>query len=221
MSEIIFALDCSNRWTCLGLMIDGQEAGERNVDLGRRQAAELPVLTEEFLTEKNLTVRDLTAVGVTVGPGYFTGIRIGMAYAAGLACSLGVNAIPLSSLELTLRSFSDWNRGLKAPLIAASRELAFSSAWLDGRQVLPEKERTREELLTELEKISSDFRMCAVKDPRLFAGEEAGVNFIPCPSGLAAARMVFQYRASAVAPDALRARYLREPGLGRAKIPAM
>ncbi len=202
-------------------MIDGQEAGDRNVDLGRRQAAELPVLTEEFLAEKNLTVRDITAVGVTVGPGYFTGIRIGMAYAAALACSLNVNVIPLSSLELTLRSFSDWDKGLKAPLIAASRELAFSSAWLDGRQVLPEKERTRGEVLAELEKISPDFRMCAVKDSRLFAGDEEGVNFIPCPSGLAAARMAFQYRDAAVAPDALRARYLREPGLGRAKMSAV
>ncbi len=219
MSEKIFAIDCSNRWTCLGLMIDGQAAGERNVDLGRRQAAELPVLTEEFLAEKNLTVRDITAVAVTVGPGYFTGIRIGMAYAAGLACALGVNAIPLSSLELTLRSFPNWDRGLKAPLIAASRELAFSSAWLDGRQVLPEKERTREELFAKLIKISPDFDMCAVKDPRLFAGNEEGVEFITSPGGLAAARMAFQYRASAVAPDALRARYLREPGLGHAKLP--
>ncbi len=216
MNEVVFALDCSNRWTCLGLMINGQDAGERNVDLGRRQAADLPLLAEELLAEKNLTVRDITAVGVTVGPGYFTGIRIGMAYAAGLACALGVGTVPLSSLELVLRSCPDWDRGLKAPLIAASRELAFSAAWLDGRPVLAEKERSRGELLDELAKNSSDFEMLAVADSRLFAASSPnGVKFISCPSGRAAARMAWQRREESVKPDDLRARYLREPGLGR------
>ena len=49
MSDVILSIDCSNRWSCLGLAVDGKIAGERNLDLGRAQAARLPLLVAELL----------------------------------------------------------------------------------------------------------------------------------------------------------------------------
>lgn len=216
MSESLLACDCSNRWSCLGLAVDGEVRGALNLDLGRGQAAQLPLMVEKLLSGEGLKLSDLSVLAVTTGPGYFTGIRIGMAYVAALAYALGIEVVPISSLEVVLRSFPDWNSGLKAPLIAASREAVFSSAWLDGRPVLEEKERTREELLDALKPFSSDFRLCSVRDKRLFAASSCeGVIFAEHPGGAAAALSAWEKRHLRIKPNMLRARYLREPGLGR------
>lgn len=70
MSDVILSIDCSNRWSCLGLAVDGKIAGERNLDLGRAQAARLPLLVAELLAGCGLNVRNVTCVAATVGPGY-------------------------------------------------------------------------------------------------------------------------------------------------------
>lgn len=216
MSEVLLSIDCSNRWSCLGLSVGKRIAGESNLDLGREQAARLPLAAAELLARHSLKMQDLTCVAVTVGPGYFTGIRVGMAYAAGLAFALGIRVVPLSSLEALLRSCPGWNCGVKAPLIAASRERAFSSAYIDGCLTLAEKERTYEELLSELHRISCDFKMWSVKDARLFVTSACtGVQYIMNPSGAAQAALALERRDTGIKPDELRARYLREPCLGR------
>jgi tRNA threonylcarbamoyladenosine biosynthesis protein TsaB len=63
----------------------------------------LPAETEKFLTENSLAFRDLTAVGVVVGPGSFTGIRLGIAYAKGLAIGLGVPVVSVNAFEIYLQ----------------------------------------------------------------------------------------------------------------------
>ena len=216
MKDTILSIDCSNRWTCIGLAIDGKTVG-RDCDLGRAQAAQLPLLVEELLASEKLRLGDLTALAVTVGPGYFTGLRIGLAYAAALAFALSLEVVPLSSLEAVFRSVPDRDIGLKAPLIAASRELVFSSAYLDGKPVLDEKERTREQLADGLAPIG-DAEMWAVDDARLFANDaeaRKSVHIIENPSGAAMAALALERIDTKLKPDELRARYLREPGLGR------
>lgn len=219
MSNVLLSIDCSNRWTCLGLAVagaSGVSVGERNNDLGRAQAAKLPVLVEEMLAVRGLNVHDLTAIAVTVGPGYFTGIRIGIAYAAALAFSLNIKVIPLSTLEAVLRSCPKWNEGLKVSLVAASRELAFSSAWLNGKLVMDEKERSYDGLCGDLKTFSMHPELWAVRDVRLFASvPNAKVNLIQNPSGAAMATLALGRSSEMLKPDELKARYLREPGLGR------
>ena len=213
---ILLAFDCSNRWSSIGLWADGRPAAEFNADMGRRQASELPCATQKLLQTKGWAISDLNALAVTVGPGYFTGIRIGMAYAAGLACALGIDIVPLSSLEVLLRSLPQWDTGVKVPLIAASRERVFSAAWRDGVPLLPEKERSRDELLSELGECAPQAELWAADDPRLFAsGGRESVKFVECPSGAAAAQLARENIDKSIKPDGLRARYLREPGLGR------
>lgn len=213
---ILLAVDCSNKWSSIGLAIDGRPAAERNCDLGRKQASKLPLEVARLLEENGVTFSQISCLAVTVGPGYFTGIRIGMAYVAALACALGKNVVPLSSLEVLLRSLPDWDRGVKVPLIAASRERVFSAAWRDGVPVLPEKERSRAELMSDLGPDATSCELWAVDDARLFAdGDRSDVRIAPCMSGAAAALLARERVDGSLRSEGLRARYLREPGLGR------
>ncbi len=63
------------------------------------QAERLLPLLEEMLAEAGLRWADLTRIGVGIGPGNFTGTRISVAAARGLALSLRIPAIGVSALE--------------------------------------------------------------------------------------------------------------------------
>lgn len=71
------------------------------------QAERLMPLLDEILAEGHVTWRDLAALGVGVGPGNFTGIRIAVAAARGLALSLGLPAIGVSRFEAVAAGVPD------------------------------------------------------------------------------------------------------------------
>lgn len=72
-----------------------------------KQSIALPVEVEKFLQENNAKWSDLTAVGVVVGPGSFTGIRLGIAYAKGLGLGLNIPVIPVNAFEIYLHDTPD------------------------------------------------------------------------------------------------------------------
>ncbi len=67
--------------------------------MAKGQAERLLPLLEEILAEAGVGWRDLAGIGVGTGPGNFTGVRISVAAARGLALSLGVPAIGVTRLE--------------------------------------------------------------------------------------------------------------------------
>lgn len=96
----LLAVDCCLRLTGVALCVDGEIIDSLQQDLGRRQSGELPIMTEKILRANNLNFADINYIALTNGPGYFTGIRVGAAYASGLAYAAGAKIIPVSSLEM-------------------------------------------------------------------------------------------------------------------------
>lgn len=72
-----------------------------------KQSIALPEQAEKFLAECGAQWSDLTAIGVVVGPGSFTGIRLGIAYAKGLALGLNIPVVPVDAFEIYLRATPD------------------------------------------------------------------------------------------------------------------
>ncbi|MFQ6778396.1 MAG: tRNA (adenosine(37)-N6)-threonylcarbamoyltransferase complex dimerization subunit type 1 TsaB [Alphaproteobacteria bacterium] len=72
-----------------------------------KQAVALPIETQKFLDDNNVAWSDLTAIAVVVGPGSFTGIRLGIAYAKGIALGLNIPVISINAFELYLAEFPD------------------------------------------------------------------------------------------------------------------
>jgi len=67
-----------------------------------KQATALPTAVAEIMKQNNISMSDLTAIGVIVGPGSFTGIRLGIAYAKGLGIGLNIPVVPVNIFELYL-----------------------------------------------------------------------------------------------------------------------
>ena len=72
-----------------------------------KQSTALPAAADEFMTECGVKWSDLTAIGVVVGPGSFTGVRLGIAYAKGLGIGLNIPVVPINAFELYLAATPD------------------------------------------------------------------------------------------------------------------
>ena len=72
-----------------------------------KQSVALPAVTQDFMNEFGAKWSDLTAIGVVVGPGSFTGIRMGIAYAKGLAMGLNIPVVDINAFELYLAAAPD------------------------------------------------------------------------------------------------------------------
>lgn len=67
-----------------------------------KQAITLPTAVNDFMAKNNVKMSDLTAIGVIVGPGSFTGVRMGIAYAKGLGIGLNIPVVGVNLFELYL-----------------------------------------------------------------------------------------------------------------------
>ena len=94
----ILAFDTSGPW-CAVALLRGDDVLTRVEDMARGQGERLMALVQEVVTDAGLTFADLTAIGTGTGPGNFTGIRISVAAARGLAMGLNIPAIGIDGFE--------------------------------------------------------------------------------------------------------------------------
>ena len=65
-------------------------------------ATSLPIMTEKILATLSLEFSDLDSIAISMGPGSFTGLRVGLSYAKGLSLALDIPLIPISTFDLLL-----------------------------------------------------------------------------------------------------------------------
>lgn len=81
---------------------DGACLAERHEEMVRGQDARLPAIAQACLNDAGKAFADLERIGVVTGPGSFTGIRVGVAFARGLALALKIPCIGITTLEAAL-----------------------------------------------------------------------------------------------------------------------
>lgn len=95
----VLAFDCSGQGCSAALTADGRLLGQRRASAERGQAQLLLPMIAGLLEECGMGWPELGLIGVTVGPGSFTGLRIGLAAARGFALAAAVPVCGVSSLE--------------------------------------------------------------------------------------------------------------------------
>jgi tRNA threonylcarbamoyl adenosine modification protein YeaZ len=95
---LVLAFDTSAAH-CAAALLCGELLIQRSEAMDKGQAERLVPLLEEVLVEAGLGWHDLAAVAVGTGPGNFTGVRIAVAAARGLALGMGIPAIGVTRLE--------------------------------------------------------------------------------------------------------------------------
>ncbi|HVU01296.1 MAG TPA: tRNA (adenosine(37)-N6)-threonylcarbamoyltransferase complex dimerization subunit type 1 TsaB [Polyangiaceae bacterium] len=94
-------------------------------------------LVGETLREAGLEKTDLDRLGVGIGPGSFTGVRVGVALAQGIALGLGRPLVGVSSLRAMCRAVPGETPGARCAVLDARRgELFFAAYAADGRELV-------------------------------------------------------------------------------------
>lgn len=96
---IILAFDTSAAHCAAALLSGDRILASKREEMTRGQAERLMPLLEECLREADLAWADLTAIGVGIGPGNFTGIRIAVSAARGLALALDIPAVGVDGFD--------------------------------------------------------------------------------------------------------------------------
>jgi tRNA threonylcarbamoyladenosine biosynthesis protein TsaB len=98
---LLAAIEVSTRISSVALLdiITGEEMGEMDLPPDWESSSTLIPALEALLAEKGMTAQDLDAVAVSIGPGSFTGIRVGIATAGGLCMPSNLLAFGISTLD--------------------------------------------------------------------------------------------------------------------------
>lgn len=95
----LIAIDTSTD-ACAAAVVDGDSIVLLSEIVGRGHAERLMGMIEAAMGEAGLKPADLDRIAVTVGPGSFTGLRVGIAAARGLALAIGKPAVGIGTLEV-------------------------------------------------------------------------------------------------------------------------
>ncbi len=128
---IVLALDTCLE-ACSGAIVDdGRTVAERMEMMARGHQERLAPLVKGLFAEADLRFTAIELIAVTVGPGSFTGLRVGLAFAKGLALALGRPCTAVGSLEALAASAE--GGGLCVPVIDAGRGAVFFQVFDAGR----------------------------------------------------------------------------------------
>lgn len=104
---VILALDSTAPSASAAIVKDGKLLSEMFLNVGLTHSVTLLPLVKNALELGELNINDIDAIAVNSGPGSFTGVRIGVALAKGLAQPANKKCIPVSTLEAIAYPFTD------------------------------------------------------------------------------------------------------------------
>ncbi|MGH6931323.1 MAG: tRNA (adenosine(37)-N6)-threonylcarbamoyltransferase complex dimerization subunit type 1 TsaB [Dongiaceae bacterium] len=102
----ILAFDCSAAACSAALWRDGGNRAYRRKPMMRGHAEAMVPMILEVLADAGIRFEDLDAIAVTVGPGSFTGLRIGLSVARGIALAAAVPVIGVTTFAAVAESIS-------------------------------------------------------------------------------------------------------------------
>ncbi len=137
----ILNIETSSTVCSVSLCKNGELISLKEINDGFTHAENLHVFIEEVLKISNISVKELNAVAISKGPGSYTGLRIGVSAAKGLAFSLNVPLIALDTLQIMTNSalIKD-DAAVYCPMIDARRMEIYTAVYDKDLKQLKETE---------------------------------------------------------------------------------
>ena len=175
---ITLALDTSHPTGSVAIASNGVVLGEARFAAPSSHLVELAKSVERLLASNHLTIRNVDRVAVVLGPGSFTGVRIGLAFAKGLAAA-GKELVATGSLHLLAWPLIEDVSGLVCAMVDAKRGEVYAAGYERAQtrryedpatmaEVLPARAETPEQFLSAVAAIG--------RTPATFVGTGALVH---------------------------------------------
>ncbi|MDZ7261012.1 MAG: tRNA (adenosine(37)-N6)-threonylcarbamoyltransferase complex dimerization subunit type 1 TsaB, partial [candidate division KSB1 bacterium] len=148
----------------VALTEDEDLIAEYRLNLDRSHAERLVPAIERITNDAQLSLKELQLIAVSIGPGSFTSLRIGLATAKGLAFSLALPLVSVVSLDaLAVQAPTFWGGFQICALITARKHEAYAAFY--RKQSEQSLKRTSKYLLVTLDELKP-----FVTEPTLFLG---------------------------------------------------
>lgn len=121
---MLLAVDTSNEWMGLAIYDGEQVRGERAWRSSQHHTIELAPAIQDLLASCNLIMKDITALGVAIGPGSFTSLRVGLAFAKGIVFARNIPLIGIPTLDILARAQAESNLPLAVAIQAGRGRFA-------------------------------------------------------------------------------------------------
>ena len=173
--------------TQVGCAVGGHEGvlASAHSGRGRRHAEALAPQIDFVRRQAGIEISEIAAVAVDVGPGLFTGLRVGIATAVARAYGLGVPMIPVPSLDL-MAFPARWSNRLIVVALDARRGELFTALF---RKVPGGVQRVRDAAVRTPQELSAEIQ--ALDEPTLFIGDGA-LRYVDSFAGLRGVEMAEQ-----------------------------
>jgi len=123
----ILALDTATKRLTLAVS-DGTKSGEFNLEVGRKLSGLLELIIKRVVEAAGLDLKSIDYFAVGLGPGSFTGMRIGLACVKGLAWALNKPVVGVSTLDILAQNVKDEGKQI-IPAVDAKRDLIYCSVY--------------------------------------------------------------------------------------------
>lgn len=129
---LILCIETGTDICSVGLSRDGELISLRESDEGRDHAKRVGVFVDELLRENDVAPDELDAIAVGMGPGSYTGLRIGVSFAKGMCYGLQIPLVAVGSLdalaqvaiednEAGILDVDNWDDAVLCPMVDARR----------------------------------------------------------------------------------------------------
>ncbi len=143
---------------------------EYRIESTRSRSERLMPMIDRVLKDSDCTPQDLGGIAISIGPGSFTGLRIGVSTAKGLAFGLGLPVVGVSTLEVLATSAAVGRCGYSiCPMLDAKRQEVYAALFRASAEGGLER-ITEEEAITPARLLE---KVVALHEPTLFLGTGA------------------------------------------------
>ncbi|MDC7219626.1 MAG: tRNA (adenosine(37)-N6)-threonylcarbamoyltransferase complex dimerization subunit type 1 TsaB [Spirochaetales bacterium] len=150
----ILAIDAATAVLSLTLQ-KGESYYQYNADIGFRHSELIMPAVDRLFAEAELKPTDLDLVCTALGPGSFTGLRVGMATAKGICAATDTPFVAVPTLDILARPFVHFD-GLVLPLIDARKKRYFAALYRKGVKLSDYGDLTPEEIFTLVDRLGKE-----------------------------------------------------------------
>ena len=186
---ITLAIDTANENIAIALLKNKTILFEYNQAMPRGQGEALIPLIQDMLNQSNLTPTDINQIAVAIGPGSFTGVRIAMATARGMALALDIPIYGTTTLEASAFQTS----GKTLSVLDTKRGDFYTQLFQDGNPLEEPQIRTTEQIKT-----LSDISLVGSSAQSLSEQTGIPVQNIPLSSAVAIAFSALTHKREAI-----------------------
>ncbi len=125
---IILSADTSTDVNTVAILSDNELIGEISINAGKRHSERLISLIDTLLTEAQLSIQDIHILSISIGPGSFTGLRVGLSTWKGIAIARGIPLIGVPTLDAMTRLAPFYN-SIVCPILDARMREVFAGIY--------------------------------------------------------------------------------------------